>query len=62
MCGHSLISRHLMENLIKKVSEGVLTPKEAAIEMGKQCTCNIFNVERGIELIRKYLQLKSINL
>ena len=61
MCGHSLISRHLIENLIQKISEDVLSIEEAAVEMGKQCTCNIFNLESGIELIRKYIELKGSN-
>lgn len=59
MCGHSLISRQLIEDLIRKISEDVLSVEQAAIEMGKQCTCNIFNVERGIELITKYLETKN---
>ncbi|MHA1632632.1 MAG: hypothetical protein ACTSXC_07510 [Candidatus Freyarchaeota archaeon] len=57
MCGHAMISRHLVEHLIKRVKAGKMTPEEAAVEMGKQCTCNIFNVERAARIIREYLGL-----
>jgi len=57
MCGHSMISRHLINHLIERVKEGEMTPEQAAIEMGKQCTCNIFNVERGAQILRDHLKL-----
>jgi hypothetical protein len=53
MCGHAFISRHLARYLIDRVKQGSLSPEDAAVELGKQCTCNIFNVIRGADLIRK---------
>ena len=53
MCGHAFISRHLTCYLIDRVKQGSLSPEDAAIELGKQCTCNIFNVVRGADLVRK---------
>jgi len=53
MCGHAFISRHLARYLIDRVKGGNLSPEDAAVELGKQCTCNIFNVVRGADLIRK---------
>lgn len=53
MCGHALISTRLVESLLERVRRGSMTPEDAAVEMGKQCYCNIFNTERAAELIRK---------
>lgn len=52
MCGHALVSTHLVESLMDKVRKGSMTPEDAAVELGKQCSCNIFNTERAAELIR----------
>lgn len=52
MCGHALVSTRLVESLIEKVRGGSMTPEDAAVELGKQCSCNIFNPERAAELIR----------
>jgi hypothetical protein len=53
MCGHDYVSRYLTEYLIERVREGKITEEEAAIELGKQCICNIFNPVRGAKLIKK---------
>lgn len=57
MCGHAFISRHLARYLIDRVKQGSLSPENAAVELGKQCTCNIFNVVRGADLVRKVAAL-----
>lgn len=51
MCGHAMISRKLVEKMIGLAKKGVKTPEEAAVELGKQCTCNIFNSVRATEII-----------
>lgn len=56
MCGHAMISSKLAELMIEKASRGVITPTEAAVELGKQCTCNIFNTERAVDIIKKQIQ------
>ncbi|MBS7651779.1 MAG: hypothetical protein QW638_04870 [Candidatus Bathyarchaeia archaeon] len=65
MCGHAMISRRLAEAMIERVGAGALTPEAAAVELGKQCTCNIFNTVRGAEIIKKAVserkRLKMIN-
>ncbi len=52
MCGHALISTRLVESLMGRVKGGSMTPEDAAVELGKQCSCNIFNTERAAGLIR----------
>ena len=51
MCGHALISPKLVETVIDRTRNGVMTPEDAAVELGKQCTCNIFNTVRAAKLI-----------
>lgn len=53
MCGHAMISRRLAEMMIERVGSGTLTPEAAAVELGKQCTCNIFNTVRAAEIIKR---------
>ncbi len=65
MCGHAMISRRLAEKMIERVGSGALTPEAAAVELGKQCTCNIFNTVRAAEIIKRTVaerkRLKMIN-
>ncbi len=58
MCGHSLISQHLVRHLIDRVRKGAMTAEEAALELGKQCVCNFFNPFRAAKIIDKYVDLQ----
>ncbi|MFQ6053886.1 MAG: hypothetical protein ACE5OO_06655 [Candidatus Bathyarchaeia archaeon] len=53
MCGHAMISSKLVETAVERVKKGFWTPDEAAVELGKQCTCNIFNTVRAAEIIKR---------
>lgn len=55
MCGHAMVSPKLVEKMIDQVRKGVETPEAVAVELGKQCTCNIFNTVRAVEIIRRYI-------
>ena len=54
MCGHAMIAPTLAETLLDRVARGVTTPEATAVELGKQCTCNIFNTVRATEIIRRH--------
>ncbi|MFP3951765.1 MAG: hypothetical protein ACLFVP_06485 [Candidatus Bathyarchaeia archaeon] len=56
MCGHAMISSKLAEHMIEKAKRGEITPTEAAVELGKQCTCNIFNTERAVDIIKQQIK------
>jgi hypothetical protein len=45
-CGHALISPHYVRHLLKKVSRGRMTSREAARLLIKPCVCGIGNPER----------------
>jgi len=53
MCGHGMVSRHLVTKLAKDAQIGKISSDEAARTMAKCCTCGIFNVERCKELVEK---------
>ena len=52
MCGHAMVSPRLVESMVNLVRRGAKTPEDAAVELGKQCTCNIYNTVRAAEIIR----------
>jgi len=54
MCGHGVVSSHLVKDLLLKVRKGTIKPEEAAYELAKQCPCGIFNHKRAAMLLRKY--------
>lgn len=55
MCGHHMISPYLVKHLTNQLKRGRITAEDACVEMAKQCTCNFFNIERGIQLLKNYV-------
>jgi hypothetical protein len=55
MCGHSYISPYLVEHMVERVKKGHISSEQAAVELGVQCTCNFFNVDRAEKLINKLI-------
>lgn len=53
MCGHGLISRYLVEEIMEKVKEGKMTPQKAAEKIGHPCVCGIYNPVRAEKLLTK---------
>ncbi|NQT31475.1 MAG: hypothetical protein HQ588_03995 [Deltaproteobacteria bacterium] len=51
MCGHGMISRYLVEDVIKRVKTGKMSAKEGSVEIGKQCCCGIYNPDRSEKLL-----------
>ncbi|MFB0558838.1 MAG: hypothetical protein ACETVY_06960 [Candidatus Bathyarchaeia archaeon] len=51
MCGHAMVSPRLVDAMVSRVRKGETTAREAAVELGKQCTCNIYNTVRAAEII-----------
>ena len=52
MCGHAMVSSKLVEAMISRVRKGAMTAEDAAVELGKQCTCNIYNTVRAAKIIQ----------
>ncbi|MDR3561587.1 MAG: hypothetical protein P4N59_09155 [Negativicutes bacterium] len=55
MCGHGLISQNLVKKLIEDVKKGRKSPEQAAVQIGIPCVCGIYNPDRAVELLQKYL-------
>ncbi len=58
MCGHAMVSVRLIESLFERVGRGAITAQDAAVEFGKQCTCNVFNTERAAQIIERAIGSK----
>jgi hypothetical protein len=59
MCGHGLVSQHLVKKCIDEVKNGKKTPGEAAKLIGRPCVCGIFNPDRAEQLLQKYVPVKN---
>ena len=55
MCGHHFVAPTLVRHLVGQVKLGRKTAEDAAVELGKQCTCNFFNVARAAKLINQQI-------
>ncbi|MDR3591980.1 MAG: hypothetical protein P4N41_20175 [Negativicutes bacterium] len=55
MCGHGMVSQHAVKKAIEDVKSGKKTPEQAAVTIGRPCVCGIFNPDRAVDLLRKYV-------
>jgi hypothetical protein len=53
MCGHAMVSPHLLSHLLKKIRLKKLSYREASLELSRQCECGIFNPDRAERLLRE---------
>lgn len=51
MCGHAQIPGTLVRHLARRVKEGKISAEDGSRKMARQCTCGVFNVGRGAELL-----------
>ena len=53
MCGHAMVSSHLIQHMVKKIDAGDITCKDAAKKLTRMCDCGIFNTYRAEKLLSK---------
>ena len=53
MCGHGMVSVGRIKDIIKKIEAGRMTCEEGGKELGKTCTCGIFNWKRAGEILQR---------
>jgi hypothetical protein len=53
MCGHGMVSRYLVDDLVEQIKAGSLSIEKAGIELGKPCLCGLFNPKRAEILLHK---------
>ncbi|OGP55865.1 MAG: hypothetical protein A2V67_12445 [Deltaproteobacteria bacterium RBG_13_61_14] len=56
MCGHGLISVHLVQHLVKSVRQKQLTARQAAEEIAQPCICGIVNQDRAEKVFLRLAQ------
>lgn len=59
MCGHGMVSRYLVDDLVEKIRAGSMSVEKAGIELGKPCLCGLFNPKRAEALLRKLTGLEK---
>lgn len=52
MCGHGLVSFHLVQSLVNEIRHGEKTIEEASEILARPCICGVFNTTRVQELLR----------
>ncbi len=55
MCGHHMVSHHLVNKMIKEINHKKKTCEEAAIELSRQCLCGAFNPYRAEKLLTRMI-------
>ncbi|MBI4587922.1 MAG: hypothetical protein HY725_03725 [Candidatus Rokubacteria bacterium] len=50
MCGHGMVSHHLVKKLLDWIKEGRRTPREATRYLARFCICGVFNTARAEKL------------
>jgi len=54
MCGHHMISRYLVEDMVSKIKAGLISPETVTERIGKLCVCGIFNPDRCKKLLKLF--------
>lgn len=53
MCGHAMVSRNLVADLVTRIGKGKMTHAAAAQKLCGLCDCGIFNRHKAERLLRK---------
>ncbi len=53
MCGHGLIAKNRVRNLVRLIQKGEMTPEQAAEDIARPCQCGIGNKKRAQELFAR---------
>ncbi|MEE9509666.1 MAG: hypothetical protein V3V81_04130 [Candidatus Bathyarchaeia archaeon] len=53
MCGHAMISEGIVNHLLDKIKNDIITPIDAAVVLARQCTCGAFNTVRAAQLLEQ---------
>ena len=61
MCGHGVVSPHLVRDVIRRVKTGKVSAREGSVIIAEPCACGIYNVPRSMELIREKAPLYTVD-
>ena len=51
MCGHGMVCADHVRHVIRQVTAGKMTSREAALDLARPCTCAMFNPARAEHII-----------
>ena len=60
MCGHGVVSRDLVSDILRKVKTGKISKWEGSIVLARPCACGIFNPFRAAELLKEKAPLYTV--
>ena len=61
MCGHGLVSPHLVRDTIRRLKTGKVSEEKACEILAKPCLCGIHNPSRSAELLREKAPLYTVD-
>jgi hypothetical protein len=61
MCGHAMISPHLVEDVIRRVKTGKIDTWDGSMVLAKPCACGIYNPYRSMELLDDLAPLYTVS-
>ena len=61
MCGHGVVSPHLVKYMIRRVKTGKVSDLDAIVLLAEPCTCGIYNPYRSVELLREKAPLYTVD-
>jgi len=53
LCGHAMVSPHLIRHMVRQIKDGEITCEKAAGELSRMCDCGIFNTIRAEKLLKR---------
>ncbi len=56
MCGHGMVSFHLIDHCAKEIQQRKMPSEEAARVLARQCHCGIFNPVRAAQILEAYAE------
>ena len=59
MCGHGMVAKGLVREMVKQVKARKMTAAEAVMELTKPCQCGVFNPKRAEKLIEDMIGIGS---
>lgn len=57
MCGHGMISQHLVRKILLDIKRGILSPQEGAEYLATPCICGVFNPKRAQRLLEELVEI-----
>ena len=61
MCGHGVVSPHLVRDTIRRVKTGKVSEWDGSVIIAEPCACGIYNPYRSAELLREKAPLYTVD-